>query len=80
MHFILVATQKNDIQKTILAAALHYILRCLYAYGVKLSNIYNYFRNKDEIFNEKLSELSAVHKSLMNEHNNNESIDLLCCK
>lgn len=42
--------------------------------GVSLSNIYNYFRNKDELFGELLQPLLQDMKKAINEHNNPENI------
>lgn len=44
--------------------------------GVGLSNIYNYFRNKDEIFCEVLSGLIKTLDSLMEEHNDPKYISV----
>lgn len=78
--------QKDDIRKTILQVARHEFIakgfkdasmRTIAAKsGIGLSNIYNYFRNKDEIFTEVLSGLLAAMKFLMDEHNKPENIDL----
>ncbi len=43
---------------------------------VGLSNIYNYFSNKDEIFQEVLSGLLSAIDSTMKEHNNPDYINL----
>jgi AcrR family transcriptional regulator len=78
--------QKDDIRKNVLAKARQEFLekgfkdasmRSIAARsGVGLSNIYNYFRNKDEIFREVLSGLLAAIEKLTNGHNSPESIDL----
>ncbi len=78
--------RKEDIRKNILRAArtefqtkgfkdasMRTIASCS---SVGLSNIYNYFRNKDEIFCEVLSELIVAIDYLTQEHNTAESIDL----
>ena len=44
--------------------------------GVGLSNIYNYFKNKDEILLEVLSPLMRAFDKMMDEHNNAENISL----
>lgn len=44
--------------------------------GVGLSNIYNYFKNKDEIFLEVLSPLMAAFDKLTIEHNSPENLTL----
>lgn len=44
--------------------------------GVGLSNIYNYFNSKDEIFREVLAKLLTAIDKLTKEHNNPDSIDL----
>lgn len=44
--------------------------------GVGLSNIYNYFQNKDEIFLEVLSPLMKAFDKIMIEHNNSENLTL----
>lgn len=41
---------------------------------VGLSNIYNYFKNKDEIFKEVLSPVLAALEKRMDEHNNTQYI------
>lgn len=43
---------------------------------VGLSNIYNYFRNKDEIFRETLSGLLSAIDSTMERHNNSDYISV----
>ena len=42
--------------------------------GVGLSNIYNYFKNKDDILNEVLSPLIMAFERIMKEHNKPEYI------
>lgn len=44
--------------------------------GVGLSNIYNYFKNKDEIFREILSGLLSTMDRVMEEHNSPEYISI----
>ena len=44
--------------------------------GVGLSNIYNYFRNKDEIFREVLSGLLNALDRVMEEHNSSKYISI----
>ncbi len=78
--------QKDDIRKQVLAKARQEFLkkgfknasmRSIAAMsGVGLSNIYNYFRNKDEIFREVLSGLLVALEQLTNGHNDPENIDL----
>lgn len=43
---------------------------------VSLSNIYNYFKNKDEIFKEVLSPVISALENLTNSHNNEESLNI----
>ncbi len=79
-------TQKSDIRKTILRAArIDFMekgfkdssMRSISVRsGVGLSNIYNYFGSKDEIFREVLGGLLAAVDHLVKEHNSPESIDL----
>lgn len=44
--------------------------------GVGLSNIYNYFQNKDEIFLEVLSPLMKALEKMMIEHNSSDNLTL----
>ncbi|PCH70729.1 MAG: TetR family transcriptional regulator [Bacteroidales bacterium] len=44
--------------------------------GVGLSNIYNYFQNKDEIFLEVLSPLMKALDKMMIEHNSSDNLTL----
>ncbi|MUP37947.1 TetR/AcrR family transcriptional regulator [Labilibaculum euxinus] len=44
--------------------------------GVGLSNIYNYFKNKDEIFCEVLASLLSAFNSMIEDHNRPENISL----
>ncbi|MCG8306149.1 MAG: TetR/AcrR family transcriptional regulator [Cytophagales bacterium] len=44
--------------------------------GVGLSNIYNYFRNKDEIFLEVLAPLMRALDKIMIEHNSQENLNI----
>lgn len=44
--------------------------------GVGLSNIYNYFRNKDEIFCEVMSPVLTAFKKMVDDHNKSENINL----
>lgn len=78
--------QKDDIRKTILLVAREEFL----AKGFKgasmraiarqanvgLSNIYNYFDNKDEIFKEVLSPLLTALDKRMDDHNDPRFIDI----
>ena len=43
---------------------------------VNLSNIYNYFSNKDEIFCEIVADLLLVLDNMIKKHNNNNDIEL----
>jgi AcrR family transcriptional regulator len=83
-------TQKDNIRKVILEVARSEFMEkgfkdtsmrsiALKA-GVVLSNIYNYFRNKDEIFREVLSNLLNAIDSTMEEHNSPDYIntDIFC--
>jgi len=79
-------TQKTDIRKIILEVARTEFQEKGFANasmrtiagksGVGLSNIYNYFKNKDEILLEALSPLMRTFDEMMNEHNNAENISL----
>jgi AcrR family transcriptional regulator len=76
--------QKESIRRKILKAArkefLHkgfkdVSMRAIAAKsGVGLSNIYNYFKNKDDILNEVLTPLLIAFEKLMQEHNSPEYI------
>lgn len=44
--------------------------------GVGLSNIYNYFKSKDEIFREDLSKLLRTMDLVMKDHNSASNVDL----
>jgi len=44
--------------------------------GVGLSNIYNYFRNKDEIFREVLAPVLAVLKEITDSHNTEKNLTI----
>jgi AcrR family transcriptional regulator len=44
--------------------------------GIGLSNIYNYFRNKDEIFCEVMSSVLAAFRKMADDHNAPEHINL----
>jgi AcrR family transcriptional regulator len=44
--------------------------------GVGLSNIYNYFKNKDDIFREVLSPVMAALNNILEEHNNEEHLNI----
>ncbi|MCG6190269.1 TetR/AcrR family transcriptional regulator [Maribellus maritimus] len=78
--------QKEDIRKIILKAARKEFIENGFKdasmrsiaknAGVGLSNIYNYFRNKDEIFREVLSGLLHAIDSAMKEHNNPDYISI----
>lgn len=79
-------TQKDDIRKVILQAARHEFMTNGFKDAsmrtiaknadVGLSNIYNYFKNKDEIFRGTLSGLLAALDRIMQKHNCPEDIDL----
>lgn len=79
-------TQKYDIRKTILDVAQIEFLNKGFKDAsmrniakkaeVGLSNIYNYFKNKDEIFREVLSGLLSAIDKVMEEHNSPENIDI----
>jgi AcrR family transcriptional regulator len=79
-------TQKDDIRKNILAIARTEFIKKGFKdasmrmiakkAGVGLSNIYNYFKNKDEIFCEVLSGLLMAIDQVTEEHNSPENIDL----
>lgn len=72
-------TKKNDIYQRILKAARKEFLRKGYKdtsmrtiaekTGVGLSNIYNYFTNKDVIFQEVLAPAMAAMDEMLDEHN-----------
>lgn len=78
--------QKTDIRHTILKAAREEFLdkgfkdtsmRTIAEKAeVSLSNIYNYFKNKDEIFREVLSEVLEAFDRSIEEHNSAESISI----
>lgn len=78
--------QKNDIRKTILKTAREEFIehsfknasmrRIAKKSGVGLSNIYNYFRNKNEIFREILSGLLSAMDKVMEEHNSPKYISI----
>ncbi len=89
-HRSFMQTQKDNIRKVILEVAHSEFMEkgfkdtsmrtiALKA-GVVLSNIYNYFRNKDEIFREVLSNLLNAIDSTMGEHNSPDYIntDIFC--
>ncbi len=44
--------------------------------GITLSNIYNYFRNKDEIFREILYPLIGAIEKTLSDHNSNDNLTL----
>ena len=79
-------TQKTDIRKVILEIAKTEFLEKGFKNasmrtiakksGVGLSNIYNYFKNKNEIYVEVLSPLLNTFNNLLNEHNDNKHISL----
>lgn len=78
--------QKVDIRKTILHVSRQEFLELGYKNasmrtiaknaGVGLSNIYNYFKNKDEIFVEVLTPLIHAFDKLLDEHNSPDSISI----
>ncbi len=78
--------QKIDIRKTILDVARDEFMEKGYKdvsmraisqkAEVGLSNIYNYFKNKDQIFREVLSGLLAAIDNVMAEHNMEEHVSL----
>jgi len=82
----LMQIQKTDIRKQILKAARNEFLEKGFKdasmrsiakkSGVGLSNIYNYFRNKDEIFREILSGLLSRMDKMMEEHNSPKYISI----
>lgn len=79
-------TKKQDIRKVILEIATTEFLKKGFKdasmrtiakkSNVGLSNIYNYFKNKDEIYIEVLSPLLNTFNKLLIEHNHNENISL----
>ncbi|PIE87587.1 MAG: TetR family transcriptional regulator [Bacteroidetes bacterium] len=78
--------QKTNIRQTILQSARHEFLehgfkdasmrRIARMSNVTLSNIYNYFKNKDEIFYEVLRPLLETFEKLTDEHNNRDHITI----
>lgn len=78
--------QKDDIRKNILKTARKEFLEngfkdtsmrsIAQKTGVGLSNIYNYFRNKDEIFREVLTGLLNAMDRVIEEHNSPEHISV----
>ncbi len=78
--------QKDDIRKTILQISRKEFIdngfkntsmrTIAQKADVGLSNIYNYFKNKDEIFREVLAGLFNALEDVMEEHNCPEGIDL----
>lgn len=78
--------QKNDIRKTILKEAREEFrekgfkdasMRVIAKNAdVGLSNIYNYFKSKDEIFREVLSALLYAFDKTMEDHNDAEFVDI----
>jgi AcrR family transcriptional regulator len=76
--------QKNDIKKVILREAREEFMEKGFkdasmrtiakSAGVTLSNIYNYFRNKNEIFCDVLSGLLCAIDSTMEKHNSPDYI------
>lgn len=79
-------TKKTEIRKVILEVARKEFLKKGFKdasmrtiakkSGVGLSNIYNYFKNKDEIFCEVLSALLGAMDKVMDGHNNAEYISI----
>ncbi len=79
-------TQKDDIRKTILSVARKEFIEKGFKVTsmrtiaqkaeVGLSNIYNYFKNKDEIFSEVLASVLAAFEKVMKDHNDVEFINL----
>lgn len=77
--------KKDDIRKTILGAAREEFsekgfkdasMRTIAQKAkVGLSNIYNYFGNKDEIFREILSEVLAAFDKILKEHNSSDHVN-----
>ncbi len=77
---------KDDIRKKVLAAAREEFLSAGFKNAsmrtiaknanVGLSNIYNYFKNKDEIFREVLSPLLMTLDNIIDEHNRNDHVTL----
>jgi len=78
--------QKDEIRKTILKIAREEFIEKGFKgasmrtisqkTGVGLSNIYNYFRNKDEIFREILSPVINILSGILETHNNEEHLDI----
>lgn len=78
--------QKDEIRKRILETARKEILEKGFKdtsmrniareTGVGLSNIYNYFKNKDEIFNEVLAPVLNALNKIMDEHNNERHLSI----
>lgn len=79
-------TKKEDIRKNILEVARKQFLqkgfkntsmrKIAKEAGVVLSNIYNYYENKDEIFCEVLSGVLQAMDKVMDEHNSSEYISI----
>lgn len=79
-------TQKSDIRKTILQVAKQEFLTLGFKgtamrsiakeSGMTLSNIYNYFRSKDEIFCEVLNPLLNAFDQIMENHNSDDYITI----
>ncbi len=79
-------TQKDNIRKNILEVARKQFLengfkdtsmrKIAKEAGVVLSNIYNYYKNKDEIFCEVLSSVLRAMDMVMDEHNSSEYISI----
>ncbi len=79
-------TQKDDIRKNILEVARKQfqengfkdtsMRKIAKESGVVLSNIYNYYKNKDEIFCEVLSKVLQAMDAVMGEHNSSEYISI----
>jgi AcrR family transcriptional regulator len=79
-------TKKTDVRKVILEVAKVEFLKKGYKNasmrtiakntGVGLSNIYNYFKNKDEILEEVLKPLLQAFNIMIEEHNSPEYISL----
>ena len=70
---ILKVARKEFIEKGFKDASMRSIAKNA---GVGLSNIYNYFRNKDEIFREILSGLLKALDNVMEEHNSSKYISI----
>jgi AcrR family transcriptional regulator len=71
-NIILQAAREEFLKKGFKDASMRTIARNA---KVGVSNIYNYFKNKDEIFRAELSELLGAMDKIMKRHNSPETID-----